>query len=184
MSMRFRIRLLVPPAVLFLFLAGRCGSDNADSASAGAGASSASAPKITAAKFCPALLPKIKGYVKAPLDSIAQSNDAFNDDVHRGDEGYVSCTYGHAGQGYVVTVGMHAGDISRFEGITDKGYSPLQGFGDQARAYDGSLHWVDVVKGSTACEAILTIADADLAEKDWTQVAGKVCNASFDLYHS
>lgn len=186
MSMRFPIQLLVPPTVLFLFLAGRCGSDNGDAASAASGSSpaSTSGPKIYAAKFCPALFPKIKAYVKAPLDSIMQSGDAFNDDMHLGDVGYVSCTFGHAGQGYVVTVSMHAGDVSKYTGITDKGYSALPGFGDQARAYDGSLRWVDVVKGSTACEAILTIADADLAERDWKQAAGKVCNAAFDLYHA
>lgn len=177
-------RFLVAPAILFLCLAGRCGSDTADASSTASGSSLSSAvgPKISAAKFCPALMPKVKAFVKVALDSIVMANDETNDDLHRGEDGYLSCTYGHATEGYVITVGMNSGDVSRYKGLTEKGFVALPGFGDQARAYESSLRWVDVVKGSSACETIVTMANENLTE-EWKQVGGKICNAAFDLYH-
>lgn len=178
MSTRLR-RLLVPTTVLFVFLAARCASHDADAASTPA-SSAASGPGVSAAKFCPALLPKVQSFVKVPLTTV-QANDETNDDLHRGDDGYVSCTYGN--DVYRVTITMNAGDVSKYEGTNQQGFVPLAGFGDKARAYDGTVRWVDVVKRSTACETILSVADKDLTESDWKQVAGKMCNAAFTLYH-
>jgi hypothetical protein len=185
MSMRLAGHLLVAPALLFALLAARCGSDSADAAPASGSAAAAASPggpKILAAKFCPALLPKVKAFVKVPLDSIKLAQDETNDDLHAGDDGYVSCTFSHAQEGYVITTGMHAGDVSRFVGTTEQGFTNLPGFGDHARAYDASLRWVDVVKGSVACETIVTMADGSLTESDWKQAGGKICNAAFELY--
>jgi hypothetical protein len=166
--------------------AAACGSHTADAASASSdsapASSTASKPRVSAAKFCPALMPKVQSLVKVSL-TIIQANDETNDDLHTGEDGYVSCTYGQPDQGYRITTGMHAGDVSHYEGTTEKGFTALPGFGDKARAYEASLRWVDVVKGSTACETILTVADESLTEADWKQVAGKMCNAAFDLYH-
>lgn len=180
MSMLVPHRLLAASTILFVIVAARCSSHDADAAAAPSGSAAAGGPTISAAKFCPALLPKVQSFVKVSL-SILQANDETNDDLHTGDHGYVSCTYGH--DAYRVTTSMHAGDVSRYEGTAEKGFVPLPGFGDQARAYDATLRWVDVVKGSTACETILTVADEDLTGHDWKQVAGQMCNAAFALYH-
>ena len=186
MSMRLAGQLVVAPAMLFVLMAARCGSDSADAASASSNSpsadASASGPKVSAARFCPALLAKIQAYVKVPW-GIVQANDETNDELHTADDGYVSCTYGHEGEGYRITTGMHAGDVGAYEGTSQKGFSSLAGFGDQARAYEASLRWIDVVKGSTACETILDVPNESLTESDWKQVAGKMCNAAFDLYH-
>ncbi|MGH7648452.1 MAG: hypothetical protein ACREND_10070, partial [Gemmatimonadaceae bacterium] len=180
MSRCLLVRTLVAPAVLFALVAAGCGSHTADAASASPDSAPSSAaaggPKVSAAKFCPALMPKVQSLVKVSL-SIIQANDETNDELHTGDAGYVSCTYGRQDQGYRITTGMHAGDVSHYEGTTEKGFTALPGFGDNARAYDASIRWVDVVKGSTACETILTVADESLTEPDWKQVAGKMCNA-------
>lgn len=185
MSPRPPVRLLVPAVILFAGLAAACGSHDAEAASAAdasPAATVASGPKVSAAKFCPALLAPVKTYVKVPL-GIVMANDETNDDLHAGEDDYVSCTYGHDPDGYRLTISMHAGDVSKFEGTTEKGFVPVAGFGDKARAYEASIRWVDVVKGSTACEAIVTIANEDLTLPDWKQAAGKMCNAAFDLYH-
>jgi len=185
MFLRHPARFVALPVVLLVTAAARCSSSNADAASAASdlppAAAPASGPKISAAKFCPALLAKVKGYVKVPLDAL-EANDETNDAMHTGEDGYVSCTYGHDPDGYRVTIGMHAGDMSKYEGTTEPGFVPLAGFGDHARAYDASIRWVDVVRASTACETILTMADENLTERDWKQVGGKMCNAAFDLY--
>lgn len=186
MSLPLPARLLALPAALLLFAGARCASHDADAASSASdsspAATSANGPKVSAAKFCPALLANVKPYVKVPL-GIVQANDETNDDLHTGEDGYVSCTYGHDPDGYRLTIGMHAGDVSKYEGTTEKGFVPLPGFGDKARAYEASIRWVDVVKGSAACEAIVTISNEDLTESDWKQAGGKMCNAAFALYH-
>src|SRR5579862_2130013 len=84
----------------------------ASSSDSSSTAASANGPKVSAAKFCPALLANVKSYVKVPL-GVVQAQDETNDDLHTGEDGYVSCTYGHDPDGYRLTIVMHAGDVSK-----------------------------------------------------------------------
>ena len=96
--------IAVPCLVIAAALAAKCGGDgsaaSADVTSRGAapaaaaasgGFSSASSdPK----QFCAALPPRVQALIKMPL-TVMSADDSHSDDVHAGEEGYLSCVNGN-----------------------------------------------------------------------------------------
>ncbi|HVU81661.1 MAG TPA: hypothetical protein VHD89_06610 [Rhodanobacteraceae bacterium] len=61
------------------------------------------------------------------------------------------------------------------------GLMPVSGYGDQA-FYSGEkvgqLHWLDVVRGSDFCEALLGVEPSDLGNGDFSKTGGQICVAA------
>jgi hypothetical protein len=177
----------VPCFMIVAALAAKCGGDASAAgtdvatgapapAASGSGTSSASAtdPK----KFCAALLPQVQALIKLPL-TVKSADDSHTDNMHTGDDGYLSCVNGNGD--YRATVTMSNDPDKVFTSAPKKGYEALAGFGDVARSSHSGFQWVDVMKGSTFCEAIVTIDDKDIVSGDWKQTGGKMCMAAFAL---
>jgi hypothetical protein len=170
---------------MFLFvvtLAARCGASHdaaaqaedgsAQAPPAGGSSHSSSDPKA----FCAAVLEAVQPMVKIPL-TVESATDAHNDDLRQGEAGYAQCHFVHQRAGVTLTLS----DEKSFNASTEKGFTALPGFGDRARAYSGSLQWVDVMKGKSFCEAIVTLAPEQLTE-DWKQVGGKMCTIAYSKH--
>lgn len=167
--------------VVVVSLAARCGSST--DAAAAAPDSSAQAPRTSGESshaasdpkaFCAALLTAIQPLVKVPL-TVQSAHDAHNDDMHTGEPGFAQCVFKHGQAGVTLTLS----DEKSFDATPDKGFSALPGFGDKARAYDGSMEWVDVMKGKSFCEAIVVLPPEQITDGDWKQTGGKMCVAAY-----
>lgn len=169
---------------MFLFvvtLGARCGASHDAEAHSGdgsaqaapAGGASASAAGDPKA-FCAALLAATQPLLKVPL-TVTMASDANNDELHGGEPGYAECRF--TGKQLGVTIILS--DEKSFDSSTDKGFIPLSGFGDKARAHEGSIQWVDVMKGKTFCEAIVTVSPDQVTGGDWKQAGGKMCIAAY-----
>lgn len=164
-------------------LAAKCGGDatagapevsSAGAASGGSTSASSTDPK----QFCAWLLPQVQALIKLPL-TVMSADDSHSDDAHTGEAGYLSCVNGNGG--YRATIIMSDDPDKAFTSAPKQGYDALPGFGDVARSSHGGLQWVDVMKGKTFCEAIVTIDDSNLIAGDWKQAGGKMCMAAFAL---
>lgn len=164
--------------VVIVSLAARCGS-SADAAAQPGDASAQPSPASVAQSatdpkaFCAAMLTAIQPMVKVPL-TVESAYDAHNDDMHIGEAGYLQCILRHTPYGITLTLS----DEKTITPSADKRFSDLPGFGDKARAYTGSLQWVDVMKGKTFCEAIVSLSPEQLTE-DWKQAGGKMCMLAY-----
>ncbi|HZS60526.1 MAG TPA: hypothetical protein VFA43_14730 [Gemmatimonadaceae bacterium] len=134
-----------------------------------------SLPPKPAAQVCASLQPSVQALVKIPL-KIKSAEDATTDDLHQGEAGYYSCTFA-AASGYQVTVILS--DEKSFKDGEQR-YHPLPGFGDRGRFTDGSIHFVDVMKGKTFCEVLVGMPDDQFTE-EWTHASGKICVAAFGV---
>jgi hypothetical protein len=181
-----RVRLaLATPAFLFaVALAAKC-ADSSVAATSQAPDSPSATPSTTSGssagtvdpkKFCATLLPQIQALIKLPL-TVMSADDSHSDVMHTGDQGYVSCVNGNGD--YRATIIMSSDPAKKFTSEVKKGFEALPGFGDVARAAHSGFQWVDVMKGDTFCEAIVTIQDSDLKAGDWKQTGGKMCMAAF-----
>jgi hypothetical protein len=131
-----------------------------------------------ATAFCGKLQPKIQSLVTPPL-ALSRADDSGTDSLQAGDSQYVDCDFRQ--QSTQVDVSLHDDSDKRFDDAAEQGYAALAGFGDRARySVQGAMgmRWVDVVRGSTACEARLTMEDGKV-NGDWRQAAGKMCDAAF-----
>lgn len=179
---RLRLALATPAFLVAVALAAKCGDASAAAPAQSANdvspaqSTSASAAALDPKKFCASLLPQIQALFKIPL-TLMSADDSHSDDMHTGEAGYVSCVNGNGG--YRATVIMSSDPQKKFTSELKKGYEALPGFGDVARSAHSSYQWVDVMKGSTFCEGIVTIDDKDLASGDWKQTGGKMCTAAF-----
>lgn len=185
----FRHAVVIPVFMLATALAARCGGDASAStpevtsggASSQASAASAGSPStspIDPKKFCAALLPQVQALIKAPL-TVLSADDSHSDPVHTGEPGYVSCVNGSGG--YRATIIMSDDPGKAFTNQLPPHYQALPGFGNVARSSQGGIQWVDVMKGKTFCEAIVTIDDKDIVAGDWKTTGGKMCMAAFAL---
>lgn len=177
----------LPCFVIMATLAAKCGGDasaaGSDDASGGTAVAAASGGSSTASssdpkKFCAALLPQVQALIKIPL-TVLSADDSHTDNMHTGEDGYVNCVNGSGG--YRATVIMSNDPDKAFTSALKKGYEALPGFGDVARSSHSAYQWVDVMKGKTFCEAIVTIDDKDIVAGDWKQTGGKMCMAAFAL---
>jgi len=179
----------VPLFVIAAALAAKCGGNasaaSSDVASGGAEPSSAPASGVSSSpsstdpkKFCAALLPQVQALIKLPL-TVMSADDSHTDQMHTGEAGYLSCVNGNGG--YRATVIMSDDAEKAFTSAPKKGYEALPGYGDVARSSQSGITWVDVMKGKTFCEAIVTIDDKDIVAGDWKQAGGKMCMAAFAL---
>lgn len=177
----------LPCFVIVAALAAKCGGDASAAgpdvasggpapaaASSGSSEASSSDPK----KFCAALLPQVQALIKIPL-TVLSADDSHTDNMHTGEEGYLSCVNGSGD--YRATVIMSNDPDKAFTSTLKKGYEALPGFGDVARSSHSGFQWVDVMKGKTFCEAIVTIDDKDIVAGDWKQTGGKMCTAALAL---
>lgn len=134
---------------------------------------------IGAAAFCKRLQPKLQPLVKIPL-TLFRADDSTTDPLHAGEAPYVDCDFRR--QGAQVDVSLHDDSgHDLFDDPNKPGYAALPRLGDKARySVKGAMGmvWVDVVRGSLACEARLT-ADAGQINGDWKQAAGRMCEAAF-----
>lgn len=139
---------------------------------------------VNAKAFCAKLQPAVQPLVKAPL-SLFKADDSTTDQMHAGESQYADCDFRQ--QNTQIDVSLHDDSgHDLFDDPNEKGYAPLSGFGDKARySVKGAMgmRWVDVVRGSVACEARLT-ADGDQINGDWKQAAGKMCDAAFAMRQS
>jgi hypothetical protein len=185
----FQHAVVIPVFMLATALAAKCGGDASAStpdvasggpssqAAAAVGGSSGTSP-IDPKKFCAALLPQVKALIKAPL-AVLSADDSHSDATHTGEPGYVSCVNGSGG--YRATIIMSDDPDKAFTSQLQPHYQALPGFGDVARSSQGGIQWVDVMKGKTFCEAIVTIDDKDIVAGDWKTTGGKMCMAAFAL---
>ncbi len=139
----------------------------------------ASAP-ITAKVFCGKLQPLVQPMVKPSL-ILSRADDSRSDSMHAGEAQYVDCDFRQ--QNTQLDVSLHDDSDKEFDNATLKGYAALPGFGDRARySVSGAMgmRWVDVVRGTTACEARITMEDSQI-NGDWKQAGGKMCEAAFKV---
>jgi hypothetical protein len=181
-SPRLRLAIVVPALMAAIFSAAKCGDASAapasrsDADASPASTATTSTSSVDPKKFCATLLPQIQTLIKIPL-TVVSADDSHSDNMHMGEQGYLSCVNGSGD--YRATIIMSGDPGKKFTSEPKKGYDPLTGFGDIARSSHSGYQWVDVMKGDTFCEAIVTIADKDLASGDWKQTGGKMCMAAF-----
>lgn len=173
------IPVFMVAAVLGAKCVGEASAAGPDASSVGA--ASGDSPTVSPTdpkKFCAALLPQVQALVKLPL-TVMSADDSHTDDMHTGEEGYLSCVNGNGG--YRASVIMSNDPGKKFTSEVKKGYEALPGFGDVARSSHSAYQWIDVMKGNSFCEAIVTINDKDIVADDWKQTGGKMCMAAFAL---
>ncbi len=132
-------------------------------------------PPKPAAQYCAALLPAVQALVKSRL-TVKSADDPSTDVMHTGEPGYFACVFASAP--YQLTVITSDAPEKRFTDASAKGYAPLAGVGDRARVHNGSMEWIDVLKGPHFCEVINVLPADGFAVPDWTQAAGKICLAA------
>lgn len=184
-----RYAVVIPFFVLATAVAAKCGGDasastpdvasgGASSGAAAASGGSSSTSPIDPKNFCVALLPQVQALIKTPL-TVLSADDSHSDAMHTGEAGYVSCVNGSGG--YRATIIMSDAPGKAFTSQLPPHYQALPGFGDVARSSQSGIKWVDVMKGKTFCEAIVTIDDKDIVAGDWKTTGGKMCMAAFAL---
>lgn len=143
--------------------------------------SPAQAAAMNGKSYCSKLQPLLQPFVNVKL-TLHQADDSTTDSLQGGDPQYVKCDFQQQNpQVPQVDVSLHDDSDHRFDDADKKGYAPLAGFGDKARySVRGAMgmRWVDVVRGSVACEARLTMPDRQI-NGDWKEAAGKMCEAAF-----
>ncbi len=140
--------------------------------------SSTRSARASAAAFCAQVQAKAQPLVKPAL-VLYSATDGSTDDLHRGESDYVDCDFRPPNA--QIDISLREDTDGHFSDATKPGYAPLLGFGDKGRyvTHDQSgMRWVDIARGKVACEARLTIADAQL-NGEWKQVAGRLCEAAF-----
>jgi hypothetical protein len=157
-------------------------------AASGTDAAAASAPSTDGARktaaidgktFCPRLQSAIQRLVNVP-PTLHEASDSMTDKMmHMGERNFVDCDFRQ--RQTQVDISLHDdSDHHLFDDPNEKGYAPLSGFGDRARSASAmGEHWVDVVRGSVACEARLGLEDDGQVKGDWKQAAGRMCDAAF-----
>ena len=145
-------------------------------ASTPAPAAARNAP-LSGAAFCGKLQPLVQPLVK-PGAYAFRVSDATTNDLQAGDAAYAECDFRPPSA--QVDVSLHDDSDHRFDDASAKGYAALPGVADKARytAQNGEMRWIDVVRGSIACEARFTMPDAQI-NRDWKQAAAKMCEAAF-----
>ena len=131
-------------------------------------------PRLSARKLQPAVQSK----VKVPLN-LFKAGDSRTDDINAGDPTCIGCVFDSNGKR--VTVIMRA-KSDAMERDKRNGLTPVSGYGDQAfysGEKGGQLHWVDAVRGSDFCEALLAVEPSDLGSGDFSKTAGQICVAAF-----
>ena len=180
------MKILAPACALCATAA--CSQPASDPAPAnGADAVAAPAPSeavasktvaINAKAFGAKMPPMVQPLVKIPL-ALAQVNDSSNDDLNTDDSTYASCMYS-SGAKRVTLIMRAASDM--LERDKRNGLTPVSGYGDQAfysGEKGGGLHWVDAVRGSDSCEALLGVETGDLVNGDFAGTGGQICLAAF-----
>lgn len=129
--------------------------------------------------FCAKLQPAIQPLVRVPLKLYKASDSITEKEMHMGENDFVDCDFRQ--RQTQVDVSLHDdSDHALFDDPNAKGYAPLAGFADKARSASAmGEHWVDVVRGSIACEARLGLADDGQVVGDWEHVAAGMCVAAF-----
>ena len=139
---------------------------------------SAPAASLNAKDYCTKLQPAVQSNMKIPL-SLFKADDSHSDDTYADDPNYVSCIFDSNGKR--VTVIMRARNDA-MERDQRNGLTPVSGYGDQAfysGEKGGQLRWVDVVRGSDFCEALLGVEASDLGNGDFSKTGGQICVAAF-----
>jgi hypothetical protein len=139
-------------------------------------ANTTAAPR-DAKSFCSKLQPLVQPLVKLPL-VLSRADDSKSDSLHAGETQYVDCDFRQ--KNTQLDVSLHDDSDKMFDNTAQRGYAALPGFGDKARySVRGAMgmRWVDVVRGTTACEARFTLEDGQL-KGDWKQAGGKMCDAA------
>jgi hypothetical protein len=115
-----------------------------------------------------------------PALTLFKASDATTDDLQAGDAVYVECDFRPPSA--QVDISLHDDSDHRFDDASEKGYAALPGFGSRARylARSSEMRWVDVVRGSIACEARFTMPDSQI-HGDWKQAAGRACDAALSM---
>lgn len=120
--------------------------------------------------ICAKLLPRIQPMIKPTL-TLVEAQDKKS--------GGVSCSYGNGNNRFTVRLDDARNPLDQRELRT---FTPLTGFGDKAVTSDEKggnyMHWVDVVRGDTLCQAILGLDSEKLVNGDWPQAAGRMCEAA------
>ena len=178
-------RLAVFAAVAGLILTIACSNastqsgatSTASNASASQSAAATPAQSPSGAAFCAKLQPLVRPLVKPTL-TLFKASDPTTNELQAADAAYVECDFRQ--QDSQIDVSLHDDSDHRFDDANEKGYAALPGFGDRARylARISEMRWVDVVRGSVACEARFTMEDGQI-NSDWKQAAGKMCEAAF-----
>ena len=175
-------------AVAGLILTIAC-ADASTQRGATAAASSASASPATpaatparalnGAEFCGTLQPLVQPLV-TPTLALFKASDRTSNDLQSSDASYVECDF--RSPNAQVDISLHDDSDQSFDDANQPGYAPLPGFGGRARylARQQEMRWVDVARGSTACEARFTMKDADI-KGDWKQIGGKACDAALSV---
>ena len=132
---------------------------------------------VDAKTWCAKLQPAVQSKVKIPL-SLFKADDSRTEDAYADDPTYVSCIFDSNGK-RVTVIARAAGDM--MERDKRNGLEPISGYGDQAfysGEKGGQLHWVDVVRGSDSCEALLGLEAGDLASGNFSKGGGEICVAA------
>jgi hypothetical protein len=161
-------------------ISGACaGTSTAQPAAASTPAPAAPHATKSGAAFCAALQPLVQPLVKPAL-TLFKASDAATDDLQAGDAAYVECDFRPPSA--QVDVSLHDDSDHRFDDTNAKGYAALSGVAGKARytVQNGEMRWIDVVRGSIACEARFTMPDAQI-NGDWKQAAGRICEAAFSV---
>lgn len=133
---------------------------------------------VDARTYCVKLQPAVQSKMKIPL-SLFKADDSHSDDAYADDPTYISCIFDSNGKR--VTVIMRARNDA-MERDRRNGLTPVSGYGDQAfysGEKGGQLRWVDVVRGSDFCEALLGVEPSDLGTGDFGKTGGQICVAAF-----
>ena len=164
----------------FVIIGACTGTSTAQPAAAStpAPATAKNAP-MSAAAFCAKLQPQVQPLVKPAL-TLFKASDATTNDLQAGDAAYVECDFRPPSA--QIDVSLHDDSDHRFDDASAKGYAALPGFAGKARytVQNGEMRWIDVVHGSIACEARLTMPDSQI-NGDWKQAAEKICEAAFSV---
>ncbi len=133
---------------------------------------------MSGAAFCAKVQPLVQPLVKPAL-TLFKASDAIANDLP-GDAAYVECDFRPPSA--QVDISLHDDSDHRFDDANEKGYAALPGFAGKARysVRSGEMRWVDVIRGSIACEARFTMPDAQI-NGDWKQAAVKICEAAFSV---
>jgi hypothetical protein len=165
----------------FVIIGACTGTSTAQPAAASTPArATAKNPPMSGALFCAKLQPLVQPLVKPAL-ALFKASDATTNDLQAGDAAYVECDFRPPSA--QVDVSLHDDSDRRFDDASAKGYAALPGFAGKARYTTkaaAGMRWVDVVRGTIACEARVTLDDAQF-NGDWKQATATICEAAFSV---
>jgi hypothetical protein len=184
---RILIRMTDVFVTAVVVLATVAASGGAAGAHQGAGARFSASPTTPAARqasgdssaFCRKLQPLVQAFVKPTIAHFSAS-DHTTATAQASDPDFLECDFRPPDA--QIDVSLHGDADHQFDDPNELGHAPLAGFGDKARhsAQIAEMRWVDVVRGSIACEARFTIPDSQI-NGDWKQATGKICETAFSV---